>query len=289
MAALNTFVANYIPKGLRHTRDFTGDRGWVHIGNQVIKRLEAEGFLPRDRVFEIPVWIDNDYWPNQIRVPGDFKRALGIYEYDDTARHYEWEWLNGQLRLREDYEDTALVDSTVRQVTSDTLTTYTTISDTGATADDWLGKATLNIGLSPGVNNFDVECRLIYKSTVGSPNYSTIYWKKALPTAVANGDYIYLLKDFLMLRYEAVYALLTAENSEIPLDIDLETVMASGMIALASVPGSKERKQAERDFEQDIDNAGKAHFTPSVEQARPKGRDWPDFSTDVKNTHTWSG
>jgi hypothetical protein len=92
-----------------------------------------------------------------------------------------------------------------------------------------------------------------------------------------------------VLRYETVYALLSSETSEVPVEAGYETLLAGGMIAQASPAGSKERKQAEADFESDILNAGKRVFTPSPEEARPPGVAWPAFKDDNPNTHEWTG
>lgn len=296
MAALNTFVANYVPLELRHTRDFTGARGWCDLGNQIIRRFEQEGLLDRDRKVEVPVFIENTFYPNEIFLPSDCNRPLKLFVFDSTnpeddSKYYEFREINGRLRLESEYTDTALADSTTRKTNGGESIVSTTLDVYGTGDDLWRWYGVWFQAQNWNTANVDrlscADARLVWHS---NDSTDSIFFRPELPSAPNTGDYVYFFTDFLMLRYEKKYANLSAADTEIPVYDNFEPALAHGMCMLACKIGSKERRAYERDFELDLLNLGKETFTPSEEQARPQPRPWPDYnSTPTSTTHTWTG
>lgn len=283
MTALNTFVANRIPLELRHGRDFTGARGWCHLGNQIIRMIEAEGLLERDRVYECPV-VPDTVSNRFITVPADFKRALMIYTADDEDDKRAAQWVDGKLRLVDEYADAASI--------LDAATAVTTIPAAATTTDCWILENVSHVFVNDDLNGYAIkfhtlnEWRLILDSVAGTtsgPFTSHVYWTRPTTSAPTNASLVSVWSGALMLRYERKYDTLSINTSDIPLNAAFEDVLTFGMCWLASKVGSREAREYERMFRENVKMVELEEGTPSMEDMRPQGRAWPSFDdTDDK-------
>jgi hypothetical protein len=236
MTALNTFVQNYIPADIRQGRDFTGSRGWVYLMNQLLRRLETEGFFSLDQRKEVGVEVSNYYW---ITPPSDFK----IYDPFDKKE---------------------TPDSFTLSLGS---TTQVTINDSDAEADQW---EKYLLVLTNGT--YSGDSILIGRHDAATAGLVALNFLHTRLTSIVSSTAGYLTDEYLMLKYMAVFAGLTTESSVIPVDAKYEQVLANGLCFLAKPIGSKDRKAYRDDFEFELDALRNELFTPTPDQARPQAR-----------------
>lgn len=284
---LNTFVADYIPMELRHGRDFTGGRGWVHLGNQAIRYIEAQGLLGRDRVFEVPLYVYEENGDYLARLPADCKKVDHIYVVGDRYDKLQYEILAGKLRLLDDYDDQTVAYQTgTTPWTNDGLLTSSAIYEAEADESaDWLDKA---IYFLTGSNAY--EARVITSASYSEPT-QTLAWDSDHPflSALTATDTFVRLSSYLMVRYWRTYATLSAESSEIPLRAEFEELLAHGLCWLASPAGTENRREYKRQFEEDIETIGLDEWTPSMDEARPRGAAWPTFGEVEDSSSNYIG
>ena len=295
---LNQLVERYVPRSLRQVRDFIGDEGWAYLANILIRRLEREGLIRETLVKENPVFIENTWFPNQIVLPSDFRKYLDLWEFNssdptDKREKYHADMINGRLVVVEEYDDTAMVDTTTRNIVAPgATTTEAKISPYGTGDDIWKNYAVFfqSGAWDDGAGTYYpqllavTDCRLIYASLDTS---ESLYWQNPFATAPQTNDYVYIFGNFLMLQYEATYAVLSAHDDEIPLDDDYEEIIGLGLRYMGADRSDKRFPTFKREYEEAIATAGVDVFTPSEEEGRPGGREVPDFDAepDGDSTH----
>lgn len=288
---LNNFIAANIPLDLRHGRDFTGPRGWIHLANLLLGRLEQEGVAQFNRIVEVPLYTfqQNGEW--FARVPADFRKLCYVYVFGNRQNQLEVEVTHNKFRLLTSY-----TSMTIEDIGGGNPWTNLGTSDIQATAyrgrdesAQW-GNGEAAIYFTNGANKY--ETRLVteaqYISGPGPEADNIIKWDEDHPliAPLAAQNSFLRLRSFLMLRYFARYSRLNAHDDEIPLDDKYENVLVNGLCYLALPPTDKRYAMYRAQFEADIQLLGSDIFTPSEEEARPVGRDWPSFNEQETDEYT---
>jgi hypothetical protein len=265
MATIAAFVASNIPVSLRHTRDFTGDRGWISLGNQIIKRLQTEGLFDLDRKVETGVEVRDSYW---ITIPTDCVEPIEIYfpaldDYTEMDRKYRFDIVNGKIKIDVPFDDDTDPDTFTLSAGS---TTQITINDDNASADEWE-----NYILVP--TNGTYRTPLVIGEHAAATGGVTVLDFMHTQDAAIDSTAGYLTQQYLMLVYRKRYAPLTLSTSEIPINSELEDVLTWGMCMLATPVTDKQNFKMYHDlFEQALQNHMNLAFTPTPDQARPRPR-----------------
>jgi hypothetical protein len=292
---LTTFVANYVPLDIRQSRDFTGPRGWCHLMNLLLARLEKEGVARLDRIVEVPLYTfeQNDEW--FAKLPLDFRKAEEVYVFGDRADKRDFEILQGKIRLLEDYDELTLQTPATAPLYWTNLGTGTTQAtcyrgaDESATWGD--GEAAILMTTGSNINETRLITTATYTAGPGPAADNFINWDSNHPltVALAATEQFKRLRDFLMLRYFARYKLLTAHTDEIPVDDKYEDVLANGLTYMALTPTDKRRAAYRQEFEESLGLLGSDIFTPSEEEARSQGREWPEFAETQDDQYDYIG
>lgn len=271
MTALNTFVERHIPNDLRLGRDFTGPRGWVFLMNQVLRRLETEGLISFTQIKETGVEISNDFW---ITAPSDLRKPISVYyppmnDAEEARRIYAFEMVNGKIKLIEPFYKKTAPDTFI--LSAGGLTSVK-INDTDAVADEW---ERYLLVLTNGTYSGDQI--IIGQHSAASAGLTTLDFLHARTTSISTSTSGYLTDEFLMLRYMATFAGLSAAGDTIPVDAKYEMALITGLCYLAKPIGSKERGSYREEFEYELDVLGREQNTPSPDQARPLPRPMAAF------------
>lgn len=265
---LNAFVAANVPSGIRGSRDFTGDRGWIYIGNQLLRLLESRGLFQFGRKKETGVEVDDEYW---ITIPSDLRTVDRIYyrpsiEYTEKEHRYQHEIVNGKIKLWTPFDKKASPDSFTL---SDGSTTTIKINDADATADLWNDYL---LKLTDGTYSGDF---IIISDTAAADGGTAVLTFLHTQDNTIDSTTGYLTDEFLMLRYIATYTDMSAANSEIPLDDMYESIFENWFCYKALAITDKRRAAYKKEFEEELDRLEDEQYTPTPDQARPEGRSLP--------------
>ena len=269
MAALNTFVQNYVPLYLRQTRDFTGGRGWVHLANQLLRRIEREGLFP-EATKEIGVEVSADYW---ITPPSDFRKVVEISyppinDNSERDKTYSFDYVNGKIKLDVPFDKDEDPDTFTL---SEGGTTTVKINDAAATEDEYKDRILV---LTNGA--FSGDSILIASNTASTGGRCALTFALARST-IASSTAGYTTDQYLLLKYQSSFTALTAHTDEVPLETRYEDLMANGLCYLACKPGSEDFNYYKAMFEDELQQHKTEAFTPTIDQARPAPRSIPAF------------
>lgn len=273
MTVLKAFVESNIPMDLRTARSFTGNRGWVSLANQLLRRLEMEGLVRLTQRKEIGVEVLEDYW---ITPPSDFRTAIGIYypplsDHVQSGRRYPYTIINGKIKLTEPFSK----KDTVEEVTLESGTDSQVLVDDDSIEEDQYNRNLLV--LTDGTYEDDGIIIGKHDASDAVTGKATLPFVHKRATSIADSTTGYLTDMYLMLQYMATFTGLTAETDEIPVDPRFDTCLISGLCYLATHIGSDDRAKFRDEFEYDLDVLGREEFTPSPDQARPLPRSMAGF------------
>ena len=285
MTALNVFVERNIPNDLRTGRDFTGSRGWVHLMNRLLRRLESEGLVKLTQKREVGVEVFDDYW---ITPPKDFRRAVGIYypplfNHNESERRYNYTVINGRIKLNEPFlrktsvEDVDLEDGTDSEVKVD---------DDAIVANQF--KRNLLV-LADGTYKDDGIIIGKHDASNEDTGKATLPFLHKRATSIADSTAGYLTDVYLMLQYTATFTGLTLHTDDIPVDPRFDTCLIAGLSYLATHISSEDRPKYRDEFEFELDVLGREEFTPSPDQARPLPRSMAGFENCSGFNHDFHG
>jgi hypothetical protein len=283
---LSDFVAAYVPQDLRQQRDFTGARGWIYLMNRLLRRIEIEGIADINQRLETPVLNFDRADESFITLPSDLRRLESIYPYGHPTVFLPYDVINARVRLREKRDEPTLISAVSEGVVCGAAGPLSAPT----TSDCWIAWTTVAYQANDSLNGMAVKfslpasdvgvCRVIYdtvySATIG--NYLHIYWDPTLPAAPTyTTGYGYVYDKFLMMRYFQNYASVAAQGDEVPIDDRFEPALANGLNYMACEVLDKRYAAYKTAFEEDLSNLNKEQFSPTIEQGRPEGTDWPDF------------
>lgn len=268
MAALNTLVQNYVGVRQRHTRDFTGARGWIALSNQFLRQLEAEGLFEIGLRKEIGVEVSDDYW---ITLPSDCRKVLEVYypplvHYTEKQFKYRASIVQGKLKLYEPVDKDSDPDTFTL---SEGSTTTIKINDDDATADLWKGHLLV---LTNGT--YSGDSLLIQSNTASAGGTSTLTFRHT-HSGTVNSTAGYLTQKYVMLAYNAKYTDISAYDGEVPIANDYEYLLGDYLNYRALLPSDKEYRGWKELFEENIQLVRNEVFTPEPEEGRPRARSMP--------------
>lgn len=266
MTALNTFIADRIPRDIQQARtDYAGPRGWVSLCNQVLRRLENEGLITLTQLKETGIEVTDSYW---IDLPSDYRGDLEIYMpgYDDynMQKALPFSIINKKIKLETAFSKDD--DPDTFTLSAGGLTSIKA-NDTDAVANEWEGYLLV---LTNGTYSGDTV--IIGEHAAATGGLTTLDFLHHRTTSISDSTAGYLTGMYLMIRYMAQFAGVSAYNSDIPVDTRFENVLINGMCYLAKPVTSDERKAYRQEFENDIQLLKEEIFTPTPEQARPINR-----------------
>jgi hypothetical protein len=284
---LNTFIADYIPLELRHGRDFTGGRGWCHLANQILRRLAAEGFCDLNFRKKLAVYADltNN---TDIPIPSDFLRFVKVTTADDEITPLDCDIVDGVLRLDEEANDptydveegvVTISDSIPAGTPVAPTTTAAVITSLGrdAVADEFNDKYLLLQDSDSAVVRI-TDTQLVEDAGV---QYAKLIWTPALANAPLDADAVAIFSPNLYLTYFAKFTNLSSETDTIPIDDRFNSPLAYGMMWLATMASDEAKARLYYQmYQSELETIGKDLFTPSEEDARPKGVNWPGFNSE---------
>lgn len=270
MSALNTFIAANVPQTIRGSRAFDGDRGWIYIGNQLLRLLESRGLFYLGRIKERGVEVNDDYW---ITLPTDFRAIQRIYfppsiHYSEKEYRYQYEIVQGKIKLWAPFDKKASPDTFTL---SEGSTTTIKINDADATADLWNDYLLV---LTNGTYSGDTI--IISDTAAAAGGTSTLTFLHTQDNAI-DSTTGYLTDQFLMLRYLAKYTDMSAYDDEIPVNDSYESIFEPWFCYKALSPADKRRKTYKQEFEEELDRLEDEQYTPAPDQARPEGRSLPGY------------
>lgn len=269
MSTVAAFIADAIPRSLRHSRDFTGDRGWCDLVNQCLRRIERLGLFDLSQRKETGVEVSDNYW---ITIPSDFRRLLSIYypphiDYTEKEVKYHNEFVNGKLKLYAPFDKEG---SPTSFTLSSGSTTAITINDTDAAADEWE-----NYLLVPTNGTYRTGI-IIGEHSAADGGVTVLNFLHAQAAAI-DSTAGYLTDQYLMLQYMAKFTDVSASSSEIPIDDRYEDLIKYWLCELALV-GTGDVKQIKlyHDLAAEcLEEHKNEAFTPNEDDARPRARSMP--------------
>lgn len=270
MTALNTFIAAHVPQTIRGSRDFTGNRGWIYIGNQLLRLLESRGLFQFGRRKETGVEVDDDYW---ITIPSDLRTVDRIYyppsiHWSEKSVRYQHEIVNGKIKLYTPFDKKASPDSFTL---SDGSTTTIKINDTDCTADLWNDYL---LKLTNGTYSGDF---IIISDTAAADGGTAVLTFLHTQDNTIDSTTGYLTDTYLMLRYTATYTDLAAAGNEIPVDDKYESIFEPWFCYKALPITDNRRAGYKAEFEEELDRLETEQYTPTPDQVRPQGRSLPGY------------
>ena len=279
MAALNDFMAAYIPREFRATRDYIGDRGWMHLMNLLLKKIERNKLFNLSKRREGGVEVHDDYW---IYPPADCRTVLKIWdpEYPEKV-FYPFEIVEGRIKIYTKYEKNDDVDSFTL---SSGASLGITIDDDDATTDLWENYLLV---LEDGI--YYRNGIIIKSNGFSEGGVCVLTFLHEQPKTVDSTDgYLTPLGTYLMIKYRSTFTPISAYNDEIPIDDKYED-LAVNWLCKESIPvEDKRQKIYEKRFKEDWDEAVVEHGTPTPDQARVDPTLWPEV--DINDaTHEWTG
>lgn len=270
MTALNTFIAAHVPQTVRGSRDFTGDRGWIYIGNQLLRLLESRGLFQFGRKKETGVEVDDNYW---ITIPSDLRTVDRIYyppsiHYSEKEYRYKHSIVNGKIKLWAPFDKKASPDTFTLSSGS---TTQITINDADCTADLWNDYL---LKLTNGTYSGDF---IIIGDTAAAGGGVAVLDFLHTQDNTIDSTTGYLTDEYLMLRYNAIYTDFAAANTEIPLDAMYESIFENWFCFKALSHSDKRRAGYKKEFYEDLEMLETEQYTPTPDQVRPEGRSLPGY------------
>jgi hypothetical protein len=267
MAILSDFIEQHIPAELRYGRDYDGPRGWIHLTNQLLKRLARKGLFDMTLRKETGVEVEDDYW---IDLPSDFKDLEAIYyppleNYTQKDVRYHSEIVNGRIKLYEPFDQ---ADSPDSFTCSGGTKTRITIDDDDAAEDDW--KNYLLVPTTPATtapvlitgNDASAGGTCVLKFAEQKDSY-----------AVTAG---YLTDQYLMLVYWATFTGIESEDDEVPIEDSDEDLLTYGLCMMATPASDKANVKLYHDlFGEAVEEKECEVFTPTEDDARPVPRRMP--------------
>ena len=266
---LNTLVAAYVYADIRMVTEFDGDRGWIQLTNLFLKKCESNGFFRVGRVKEVGVEVDNSYW---IDLPSDCRgdRIIRIYYpyalISDARYRYRYEIVNGKIKLDVDLSMSKNDDPDTFTLSAGTTTTIK-INDADATADLWNDYLLV---LTNGTYSGDTI--IIEDTAAAAGGTSTLTFLHTQDNTI-DSTAGYLTDEYLMMKYYAAFTAMTSHTGEIPINDDYEDLLGYWLNWQGMTMGDKRRKEAEKMFKERWEELEAEHFTPTIEQARPKPRE----------------
>lgn len=270
MATLAAFVASQIPASLRMGRDFTGNRGWVDLANQVMNRLQLEGMFKRTRKVERGVEVSNHYW---ITIPDDLVEVVEIYyppitEYTERDVTYKYDIVNGKIKLKVPFDKD---DDPDTFTLSSGSTTQITIDDDDADENEWEDY------LLVPTNGTYQDPIIIGEHDEASGGVTVLDFMHTQDNAI-DSTAGYLTSEYLMISYMKSWTRFTAQTDEIPLITAMEDIFRWGLCYLATPTNDKQNFRMYFDlYEKAIEDHGKITFTPTHDQARAEPRHMAAF------------
>jgi hypothetical protein len=265
MTALNAFIAANIPVEVAQGRDYAGARGWIALGNQLLRRLEGEGIIRFTQLKEIGVEVTDGYY---ITLPSDYRSDLEIIVpgYDDYNMQKELPFsiVNQKIKLENAFSKDDAPDTFT--LSSGGLTSIA-INDTDAAANEWEGDLLV---LTNGT--YSGDCIIIGEHSAASAGLTTLNFLNSRTTSIVTSTTGYLTEMYLLMRYMAQFTQLSALNSTLPVDDRFTNILINGFCYLSKPVGSDERKAYRDEFEYDLQLLKNEIFTPTPEQARPVNR-----------------
>lgn len=273
---LNEFIPAYIEPDIRGVRDYTGDRGWIHLVNLLLRKLESRKLYHLGRAKERGVEVDDDYW---ITLPTDYRRASRIYyppviDYRERDVNYHFETLNGRLKLEKPFDKKASPDSFTLSYGS---TTQISINDADATADLWNGYL---LKLTNGT--YSGNFILIADTAAAGGGVSVLNFLHTQDNTTSTSTTGYLTDQFLILKYFAQFTPMTSASGEIPLQDQYEDELLANWLRFMSMPiKSKERKGYKDAFDEAMEDAECEENTPEPGNAAADARPLPGYENDT--------
>lgn len=261
---LREFVETYIPRQLQLSRDYTGPRGWVHLCNTVLRRLESERLIPATQLKETGVEVQDARW---LTLPSDYRGGLRVldpvYEGGGVEVTHRYTIVNGKAKL----DDTVYADEEPEAFAlTNGGTGSVEIDDAAAVENEYEGKLLV---LQDGAGDGDGIMIGKHPAAAGGVTVLNFLHERA---TVAGSTSAYVTEMYVLLRYMAVFASVASSTSSVPLDARFSNVLANGLCYLAESVDSDARKQYRDEFEFDMGVLRNEIFTPTAEQARPKPR-----------------
>ena len=267
---LQEFIEANIPLELRHTRDYTGSRGWVTLMRQVLKEAEAEGYFALDRKVEIGVEVANDYW---IDYPANCIEEIEIHQPpigDNSEREitYNYDIVNGKIKLESRYDKDEDPDTFTLSAGS---TTQITIDDGDATEDQW------EQYLLVPTNGTYTDPIVLGEHEAAAGGVTVLNFETPQANAI-DSTAGYITKTYLKLVYMKYFTGLSGSSDEIPVDDRFEILLTHGLCYRATPPSdTKRRNEYLQQWMFEKEQLDKLFFTPSPDQARPRARSMPAF------------
>lgn len=265
---LNEFVPAYIEPDLKGTRDYEGDRGWIHLVNLLLRKLESKKLYHLGRQKERGVEVDDDYW---ITLPTDYRKADRIYyppkiDYRERDVGYHFETINGRLKLEKPFDKKDSPDTFTLSAGS---TTQISINDTDATLDLWKDYL---LKLTHGT--YSGNFILIKGNAVVGSGVSVMDFLHTQDNTTSTATTGYLTNQYLMLKYFAQFTPMSLAAGEIPLQDQYEDELLANWLRFMSLPAkSKERKEYKNDFLESLDDAEVEENTPESGNAAADARE----------------
>jgi hypothetical protein len=272
---LNNFVAAYVEKGFQSIRDYTGAKGWVHIGNMVLRNWVNRGYITYSNVKEVGIEVSRGFW---INIPSDCSEIQkisfpisgdGTDDPENYDKTYRWEIVNGKIKLAEWFDKKASPDAFTL---SSWLTTGVSINDADATADLWNNYLLV-------VTNGDVsgQSMLIATTAVAAGGKSALTFELPLASAPATSTAGYLTDEYLMLKYLSDFTALSSETSTLPFESKFFPAFAAALNLNCVSRTAKEYAAYLKEYQDAIAELECNLCTPSEDDGRVKPRSLPGY------------
>ena len=264
---LSNFVKSYILPAQQQGRDYTGPRGWVHLANLLLRRLETEGMEAMGRLKEFPVKVAGNYF---VTPPADYRVGERMYIPSIIAGEdveLTFEEVNGGLRLETPVKSgTSSIACFLSSISSDKLSG---VLSTDTTNFPWIKDADALVGYAflLGAYSFVITGSVFS----GTPYLVNITFDRVC-TVPAPNDPATMTKEYVLLRYRSTFSPMAAAGDEIPLEDKYEFLLASWLAFQAEAYDAKMRMAYLSEFEADLDRIKSEVFTPTAAQARPHMR-----------------
>ena len=265
---LNDFVAAYLTRSVRSSRDFEGDRGWIHLANLLFRKLERNGMFAVFKEKEVAVEVDSEYWIDR---PSDMRLLKRIY-YPYTINSQEpkdqitiaHENLNGKIKLETPFTKN---DDPTTYTLSNGNTTQVELDDGDAAKDEFSNNLLV---LTDGTYSGDNI--LLFDNDAGGAGVAVCRFRHTHTGSISDSTAGYLTEDYLMLVYIAKYTNMTAYDGEIPLDSNYEDILEHWFNWKSLPIGDKDKAGYKKLFEETWEDYENEIFTPTEDQARQQGR-----------------
>ena len=277
---LSEFIAAYMLPAFQQGRDYTGPRGWCHLTNLLLRRLESEGMDAMGRVVETPIPVQGEYY---LPIPSDYRfgervyipAAIAPYETAPAGSDIdlEFEELGGRIRLT-----TAVPPDVTGSIYLSTRTdNFTaTASCTGGIPEEWKGDNAL-VGKAIRILDSTQYAVITTSTYPGTGELVSITTDRSIADLILDDDYD-LISMYVILRYRSTFTPLALAEDEIPLDDRYEFLLASWLQYQCEAYDAKMRQAYQLEFETEIVRVMDEVCTPTTEEARPRSRYMPGLA-----------